>query len=241
MYKRNKMLKEIAEKRLEAIKEFTELGSGFKIAMRDLEIRGAGTLLGRSQHGHMQAVGYDLYCKMLNEAVKTLKGIPTIEDFNTVIDLEADAYIPPSYIVNEVQKLDIYKRIAGIENEKECEDMREELLDRFGEIPKSVDHLLRIALIRAHAHRLYVTEVKGKNETIRFLMRTEAPIAVERIPDLLLDYRGRMSFDPKGTPSFCLRYKKCGVIEKDEELLLSLTEQTVADMERYLLPVDSFA
>jgi transcription-repair coupling factor (superfamily II helicase) len=236
MYKRNKMLKEIAEKRLEAIKEFTELGSGFKIAMRDLEIRGAGTLLGRSQHGHMQAVGYDLYCKMLNEAVKNLKGIPTIEDFNTVIDLEADAYIPPSYIVNEVQKLDIYKRIAGIENEKECEDMREELLDRFGEIPKSVDHLLRIALIRAHAHRLYVTEVKGKNETVRFLMRTDAPIAVERIPDLLLDYRGRMSFDPKGTPSFCLRYKKCGVIEKDEELLLSLTEQTVADMERYLLP-----
>ncbi|MBO5474644.1 MAG: transcription-repair coupling factor, partial [Lachnospiraceae bacterium] len=113
MYKRNKMLKEVAEKRLEAIKEFTDLGSGFKIAMRDLEIRGAGTLLGRSQHGHMQAVGYDLYCKMLNEAVKTLKGIPTIEDFNTTVDLEADAYIPPSYIVNEVQKLDIYKRIAG--------------------------------------------------------------------------------------------------------------------------------
>ena len=104
MYKRNKMLKEIAEKRLGAIKEFTELGSGFKIAMRDLEIRGAGNLLGAKQHGHMQAVGYDLYCKMLNEAVKNLKGISTIEDFNTSIDLEADAYIPASYIVNEVQK-----------------------------------------------------------------------------------------------------------------------------------------
>ena len=186
MYKRNKMLKEVAEKRLEAIKEFTDLGSGFKIAMRDLEIRGAGSLLGRSQHGHMQAVGYDLYCKMLNEAVKNLKGIPTIEDFNTTIDLDADAYIPPSYIVNEIQKLDIYKRIAGIEDEKECDDMREELLDRFGEIPKSAENLLRIALIRSHAHRLYMPEVKGKNEVIQFQLRTDAPIVVENIPLLLL-------------------------------------------------------
>ena len=236
MYKRNKMLKEVAEKRLEAIKEFTDLGSGFKIAMRDLEIRGAGSLLGRSQHGHMQAVGYDLYCKMLNEAVKNLKGIPTIEDFNTTIDLDADAYIPPSYIVNEIQKLDIYKRIAGIEDEKECDDMREELLDRFGEIPKSAENLLRIALIRSHAHRLYMPEVKGKNEVIQFQMRTDAPIVVENIPLLLREYDGKMSFDPKGTPTFRLRYKKCGVIEKDEETLLALTEETIAKMEEILLP-----
>ena len=235
MYKRDKMLKEVAEKRLEAIKEFTDLGSGFKIAMRDLEIRGAGNLLGAKQHGHMQAVGYDLYCKMLNEAVKTLKGISTIEDFNTSIDLEADAYIPPSYIVNEVQKLDIYKRIAGIENEKECDDMREELLDRFGEIPKSAENLLRIALIRSHAHRLYMPEVKGKNETIRFLLRTDAPIRVENIPHLLRAYEGRMTFDPKGMPTFRLRYRKCGVIEKDEELLLALTEAALADMTELLL------
>ena len=235
MYKRDKMLKEVAEKRLEAIKEFTDLGSGFKIAMRDLEIRGAGNLLGARQHGHMQAVGYDLYCKMLNEAVKNLKGISTIEDFNTSIDLDADAYIPPSYIVNEVQKLDIYKRIAGIENEKECDDMREELLDRFGEIPKSAENLLRVALIRSHAHRLYMPEVKGKNETIQFLMRTDAPIRVENIPRLLQAYEGRMVFDPKGTPAFRLRYKKCGVIEKDEEMLLSLTEAALSDMEELLL------
>ena len=189
MYKRDKLLKEIAEKRLEAIKEFTDLGSGFKIAMRDLEIRGAGSLLGRSQHGHMQAVGYDLYCKMLNEAVKTLKGIPTIEDFNTVVDLDADAYIPPSYIVNEIQKLDIYKRIAGIEDEKECDDMREELLDRFGEIPKSAANLLRIALIRSHAHHLYITELKGKNEVLQMILRQDAPIVVENIPVLLPEMR----------------------------------------------------
>ena len=235
MYRRNKLLKEVAEKRLEAIREFTELGSGFKIAMRDLEIRGAGTLLGRSQHGHMQAVGYDLYCKMLNEAVKNLKGIPTLEDFNTVIDVDVDAYIPPSYIVNEVQKLDIYKRIAGIEDERECEDMREELLDRFGEIPKSAENLLRIALIRSHAHRLYMPEVKGKNEMIRFILRMDAPIRVENIPTLIGAYDGKMKFDPKGTPTFSLRYKKCGVIEKDEELLLALTEGALAKMEELFL------
>lgn len=235
MYKRDKLLKEIAEKRLEAIKEFTDLGSGFKIAMRDLEIRGAGSLLGRSQHGHMQAVGYDLYCKMLNEAVKTLKGIPTIEDFNTVVDLDADAYIPPSYIVNEIQKLDIYKRIAGIEDEKECDDMREELLDRFGEIPKSAANLLRIALIRSHAHHLYITELKGKNEVLQMILRQDAPIVVENIPVLLQEYGGKMTFEPKGTPTFRLRYRKCGVIEKDEEMLLSLTAETLRRMEEILL------
>ena len=164
-----------------------------------------------------------------------MKGISTIEDFNTAVDLEADAYIPPSYIVNEVQKLDIYKRIAGIENERECEDMREELLDRFGEIPKSAENLLRIALIRSHAHRLYMPEVKGKDEIIRFLLRTDAPIRVENIPRLLQAYEGRMTFEPKGTPTFRLRYKKCGVIEKDEELLLALTEAALLDMGELLL------
>ena len=235
MYKRDKVLKEVAEKRLEAIREFTELGSGFKIAMRDLEIRGAGNLLGKSQHGHMQAVGYDLYCKMLNEAVKTKKGISVIEDFNTLVDLDVDAYIPPEYIVNEVQKLDIYKRIAGIENEQECDDMREELLDRFGQIPKSVGNLLRIALIRSHAHRLYMPEVKGKNERISFTLRPDAPIRVENIPLLISDYGGRLRFDPKGDPTFYLHYRKCGVIEKDEETLLALTGEALSRMEEMLI------
>ena len=235
MYKRDKMLKEVAEKRLSAIKEFTELGSGFKIAMRDLEIRGAGSLLGRSQHGHMQAVGYDLYCKMLNEAVKAKKGIHSIEDFSTTVDLDADAYIPPTYIVNEIQKLDIYKRIAGIEDQKEREDMQEELMDRFGETPKSVENLLRISLIRAHAHRLYITELKGKNESLQMVMRPDAPIRVENIPALLANYGGKMSFDPKGAPTFRLRYRKCGMMEKDEEMLLTLTEDTLDQLEHMLL------
>ena len=121
MYRKNVMLKETAEKRLAAIREYTDLGSGFKIAMRDLELRGAGNLLGAQQHGHMNAVGYDLYCKMLNEAVKEAKGIHTMEDFETSVDLNVDAYIPDSYISNEFQKLDIYKRIAGIETQQDYE------------------------------------------------------------------------------------------------------------------------
>ncbi|NLL76286.1 MAG: transcription-repair coupling factor [Clostridiales bacterium] len=234
MYKRDKMLKEVAEKRLAAIKEFTDLGSGFKIAMRDLEIRGAGNLLGSKQHGHMQAVGYDLYCKMLNEAVKSLKGIKTEEDFNTSVDLDVDAFIPPSYIVNEFQKLDIYKRIASIDNQNERDDMKEELLDRFGEIPKSVDNLLRIALVRVNAHKLYMPEVRGQNGEIRFLLTTDAKIKVENIPVLMKKYP-RLSFNAKGTPFFLFRYKKCGMVERDAETLLSLTEELLSAMREMLL------
>lgn len=229
MYRRDKMLKEIAEKRLGAIREFTELGSGFKIAMRDLEIRGAGNLLGAKQHGHMQAVGYDMYCKMLNEAVRTLKGIQTEDEFNTSVDLDVDAFIPPSYIVNEFQKLDIYKRIAGIESMGERDDMKEELLDRFGGIPKPVDNLLRIALVRVAAHRLYMSEVRGKNEEIRFLLKADAGIKVENIPALLKKYP-KLTFYTKGTPYFIYRYKKCGMVERDEELLLSTTEELLHEM-----------
>ncbi len=182
MYKRDKMLKEIAEKRLAAIKEYTELGSGFKIAMRDLEIRGAGSLLGEKQHGHMEAVGYDLYCRMLNEAVKEAKGIAVEERFDTAIDISIDAYIPMGYIPNEFQKLDIYKRIAGIETAEEAEEMTEELIDRFGDPPKSVENLLWIARIKSMAHRLYITEVAGRGDTIRFTLYEKARINVAAIP-----------------------------------------------------------
>ena len=231
MYRRDKMLKEVAEKRLEAIREFTDLGSGFKIAMRDLEIRGAGNLLGVRQHGHMEAVGYDLYCKMLNEAVQTLKGVTVEEDFATVIDLDVDAFIPPSYIVNEIQKLDIYKRIAGIENVKERDDMLDELLDRFGEIPKSVDNLLRIALIRVAAHRLYMTEIKGKNERITFTFRPNASVDPAGIPKILEKHAEELSFSAYGTPIFTCRYRKTGLVETDAELLLHKTEELLKEMQ----------
>ena len=234
MYKRDKMLREVAEKRLSAIREFTDLGSGFKIAMRDLEIRGAGNLLGVRQHGHMEAVGYDLYCKMLNEAVQTLKGGKVTQDFATVIDLDVDAFIPPTYIVNEVQKLDIYKRIASIENGKERDDMRDELLDRFGEIPKSVDNLLRIALIRVAAHKLYMTDVKGKNEKITFLFCPDANVNPAKIPEVLHKYGQSLTFTAYGKPSFTYKYKKTGLIEKDAELLMERTEDFLREAQVFL-------
>ncbi len=231
LYKRDKMLREVAEKRLEAIREFTDLGSGFKIAMRDLEIRGAGNLLGQKQHGHMESVGYELYCKMLNEAVKNLKGIPTeLEDFNTLVDLDVNAFIPAEYIMNEVQKLDIYKRIAGIENVQESDDMKEELQDRFGVVPKSVENLLRISLIRVAAHSLYVTEIKGKHEQIRINLRPDAKLEPNGIPTFIAKHGKKLKFVPGKNPSFVYRYKKNGMVEKDEEQLLVLTEQLLQDM-----------
>lgn len=235
MYKRNRMLKEVAEKRLQAIKEFTDLGSGFKIAMRDLEIRGAGNLLGKVQHGHMEAVGYDLYCKMLNEAVKKEKGIETIEDFNTTIDLDVDAFIPNEYIMNEYQKLDIYKRIASCGNSQECDDMYDEMKDRFGNVPKSADNLLRISRIRLKAHKLYVSELKGKNGEIRIIMHKDAKIKVENIPMFLQRHKKELEFQAAGVPTFFFKYIKTGIVEKDAENLLLYTNSLLDEMEEMLL------
>ena len=208
LYRKGKYLSEVAEKRLHAIREFTELGSGFKIAMRDLEIRGAGNLLGAEQHGHMQAVGYDLYCKMLNEAVKDLKGTARTEDrFETVLDLDTDAYIPDSYIKNEAQKFDIYKRIASLENAEECEDMSEELTDRFGDLPKAVLNLLEIARLKALAHGLYITEVSGSAVRLKLTMYEKADITVTNIPKLVERYQGALKFQAAEAPYFVYERK----------------------------------
>lgn len=209
MYRRDKMLKEEAEKRLQAIREFTELGSGIKIAMRDLEIRGAGNVLGAEQHGHMEAVGYDLYCKLLNQAVLELKGQRKEEDsFNTVVDCDIDAYIPSSYIRNEYQKLDVYKRISSIENEEESMDMQDELIDRFGEIPKTVDNLVRVAGLRALAHQAFVTEVKINCQEIRLVMYRNAKLKTEGIPDLIAGYKGDLKFQMGEEPTFYMVSRK---------------------------------
>ena len=236
MYRRDVMLKEVAEKRLEAIREFTDLGSGFKIAMRDLEIRGAGNLLGRKQHGHMEAVGYDLYCKMLNEAVLRNKGEDvSLDEFNTQIDLDVDAFIPTEYIVNEVQKLDIYKRIAGIENESEAADLRDELKDRFGKVPVSAENLLTISVLRALAHSCYVTEIKGGRGVIKVIMRPDAKVCVEHIPDLMISQGKSLTFSSAGIPYFQYKYHLSHIIEKDEEELLRCTKQLLEDMYKWLI------
>ena len=219
MYRRDKLLREVAEKRLAAIREFTDLGSGFKIAMRDLEIRGAGNLLGAEQHGHMEAVGYDLYCKMLNEAVKLLKGEIEEEPYTTTVDINVDAFIPSSYIPNEYQKLDIYKRIASIENEEEMDDMMEELIDRYGDVPRKVQQLLNIALLKALAHSAYVIAVEQKGEQFKFIMYEKAKVKVEQIPALIQKYRGNLEFKIDTNPYFIYHKKAKNKKEKDEDVL----------------------
>ncbi len=226
MYRRDKLLREEAEKRLQAIREFTELGSGIKIAMRDLEIRGAGNVLGAEQHGHMEAVGYDLYCKLLNQAVQALQGRRSEEEeFETVVECDIDAYIPSTYIRNEYQKLDIYKRISSIENEEEHMDMQDELMDRFGDIPRPVDNLLVVASLKALAHRAYVTEVKVNRQEVRLTMYQNARLDTDGIPEMIQGYRGALKFQLGEEPYFHYidhkkNHKDCGaMMEMAKELV----------------------
>ena len=224
MYRRDKILKEEAEKRLKAIREFTELGSGIRIAMRDLEIRGAGNVLGAEQHGHMEAVGYDLYCKLLNQAVRALKGRRTEEeDFNTTVECDIDAYIPSSYIKNEYQKLDIYKRISAIENEEESMDMQDELIDRFGDIPKPVENLLQVAQLKSMAHRAFVTEVDINRQEIRLLMFPRARLNTVQIPALVQEYGGNLRMAAGQTPGFI--YQEPRKSGKDSRDMIKIAEE----------------
>lgn len=226
MYKRDTLLKETAEKRLQAIREFTDLGSGYKIAMRDLEIRGAGNLLGQEQSGHMEAVGYDLYCKMLNDAVLRLKGeLSEDSDFDTTLDLNIDAFLPSAYIRNEVEKLELYKRISAIETRDEMEDMQDELLDRFGDLPAAVVNLLHIALLKSMAHHACMTDVKQKGEKVSFEMNPQANVQVEKIPDVLNEFPKELSVSAGEQPVFILDLsssKKSRWLSKIEHCVNSL-------------------
>ncbi len=177
LYKRGKLLSETAEKRLKAIKEFTELGAGFKVSMRDLEIRGAGNLIGTEQSGHMMTIGYELYVKLVEEAVKVLKGEkPSKEKEDTSVEIKANAYIPESYIPNEMMKLQMYKKIADIENTKELKEVEEELIDRFGELPTATEELLKISLIRSLSENLAVTRVSEVQDHLLFYIAEDNPI-----------------------------------------------------------------
>ena len=237
MYQRNKLLKEVAEKRLSAIKEFTELGSGYKIAMKDLEIRGAGNLLGKQQHGHMEAVGYELYCKMLAEAVGKVQG-KTVEINTTAsVDLDVDAYLPATYIVNESQKLDMYKRIAALENQSDIDNMMDELKDRFGAVPREAENLLKVAYIKQLATALHINELKGHYGRIRVVMQKDAPVTVENLPVFLNEYGGKLRFQPQGNPEFKLLYDIEGLVEKNEDLLVEKTMELLDKMKMLYEPV----
>ena len=206
MYKRDRMLKEIAEKRLAAIKEFTDLGSGFKIAMKDLEIRGAGNLLGKSQSGHMEAVGYDLYCKMLNEEVKRLKGeAVSADEYETLVDIEVSAYIPAEYIRNEVSRLEMYKRIAAIYSDEELLELKDELIDRYGEMPDALDNLINISYIRQLAHEAGATKVAGRDEKARIDIYTDIRFDVNKLGGLISESEGRLKL--KSGKDTCFEYR----------------------------------
>ena len=228
MYKRDKMLKEVAEKRLAAIKEFTDLGSGFKIAMRDLEIRGAGNLLGQEQHGHMAAVGYDLYCKMLGEAVKKEKGGVVEEYFETTIDLDMDAYLPETYVTSEEQRLDLYKRIALIDSQEGRDEMLDELIDRFGEPSKPVQNLLFIAMLRMEAHQAVVTDIVQRPEESVITLFERAAIDASGIPALIEKNKPYVSFTADAKrPAFHYFYTKNSRIKPKDvpELTMSFVKE----------------
>ncbi len=195
MYKKDKVLNEISEKRLRTIKEFTEFGSGFKVAMKDLEIRGAGNILGSQQHGHMDSVGYDMYCKLLDNAVRELKGEEIEPEFETLVDINLNAFIPSGYIKNEVQKLDMYKKISLIRNENDFYDVQEELEDRFGNMPSCVQNLLDIALMKAYAHRLGASSIIQKGKRINLNFNKDNGINIQRLGEIINQNEGKLVFN----------------------------------------------
>ncbi|HEX2925225.1 MAG TPA: transcription-repair coupling factor [Ruminiclostridium sp.] len=200
-YKKDKVLSEVAEKRLQAIKEFTEFGSGFRIAMRDLEIRGAGNLLGPEQHGHLETVGYEMYCKLLDEAVQELSGreVRTTDEEMT-IDLNVSAYIDDEYISSEEQKIDIYKKIAAIQNENDVIDMKDELIDRYGDIPEEVENLMDIALIKAIAIECGFTGIVQKEDIIIFQLSKSASVVSQYLGPLMDKYPRRIMLNASSNP-----------------------------------------
>ena len=234
MYQQNKLIKEEAEKRLSAIREFTELGSGYKISLKDLEIRGAGNVLGSDQSGHMEEVGYDLYVKMLSSAIRTKKGeAPEEEDFDTTIELPIDAFIPDEYVRSEYLKLEMYKRIYRIRTPEDADAIQMELVDRFGEPPKPVLRLLQVAQMKRMAHKAGMTEVKYRDGEVVYLIRNGTKARVDRIPELLKKVKGMRLVTAKQS-GFAIRHSK--LIQ--EELLDHVTEEVRLIYEMIIKPED---
>ncbi|QAY68534.1 transcription-repair coupling factor [Paenibacillus protaetiae] len=237
-YQRDKVLTEVAEKRLQSIKEFTELGSGFKIAMRDLAIRGAGNLLGAEQHGFIASVGFDLYSQMLADEIAARKAelsgeeVQVVQPFNTLIDLSVDAYLPSDYIYDSIQKIEIYKKVAGIRSLDEADDVHEEIVDRFGNLPKAVDNLLAVARLKVYGHQYGIEQFsqKGDDMLIRFAEREKANINAKLVNQLCLQYENRFRYQPEDGPLLTLRGKGLAMEQKIElaEKFLRQFEETYA-------------
>ena len=227
MYTKDKVLTEVAEKRLKALKDFTELGSGFKIAMRDLEIRGAGNMMGSAQHGHMAAIGYDLYCRMLEDTIKIIKGEIEKEPIETTVDIKVDAYIPGTYIEDEIQKIEVYKKIAAIESLDDYMDIKAELEDRYSEIPEPVYNLMDIAYIKSRAKMLSIEEIKETPKEIKFIFADGINNLNKIYKYLLEHYKDKVFLMFGEKPYFGVRIsevKKEGILGLFKELLDSLTK-----------------
>ena len=218
-YKRDKMLKEIADKRLKAIKEFTEFGSGFKIAMRDLEIRGAGSLLGEMQHGHMDQVGYDTYCRLLDTVVKEITGQEKeIEEQDITIDLNVSAFIPDEFIENSAQKIEVYQNIALCKNKEDIQDVTDEIIDRYGKLPEEIENLLKVASIKILSKKLGIIKIMQKNDKITFsFIKESLQVNMEKI---LATYKTQVMFSAGITPYFTYR--------------LNMVEQVLKETEKFL-------
>ena len=227
-FRRNKVLSEIAQKRLSAIRQFTEFGSGFKIAMRDMEIRGAGNILGGEQHGHMEAVGYDMYLHLLSEAIRREKG-EDVQEYGEecLVDLQVQAHIPESYIADLNQRLDIYRRIADIRTREDALDVTDELIDRFGEPPASVNGLVQIALLRNRASTLGIREIKQQGDK---LLLFRDGFDMKRIAALIAVMRGRVMVNAGTKPYISVKIPADGdplaILEKTLAVLGGEPEPT---------------
>ena len=209
------MLSEVADKRLKAIKEFTEFGSGFKIAMRDLEIRGAGSLIGEIQHGHLEEVGYDTYCRILDEVLKEEQGIKVEEDIGCQIDLNVTSYIPDSFISDQNQKIEIYQDIALCKNEEDIRNVIDEIIDRFGNMPNEIENLLEISRIKQLAKEKYLTKIQSRGNSVVFTYDTNK-FDNNSLSDIIKKYGNRIKFSAGIKPMITLK------IEKEKKLNVSI-------------------
>lgn len=208
-YRKDKMLSEVADKRLKAIKEFTEFGSGFKIAMRDLEIRGAGSLIGEIQHGHLEEVGYDTYCRILDEVLKEEQGIKVEEDISCQIDLNVTSYIPDSFISDQNQKIEIYQDIALCKNEEDISNVIDEIIDRFGNMPNEIENLLEISRIKQLAKEKYLTKIQSRGNLVVFTYDVNK-FDNNSLSDIIKKYRNRIKFSSGIKPMITLKIEKQG-------------------------------
>jgi len=207
------VITEVAQKRLAAIRDFTELGSGLKIALRDLEVRGAGNLLGGEQHGQLEAIGYDLYCRMLDDAIKTMheesgESVRPPRKTATTVEIEVDAYIPSAYVPDEAQRMDMYRRVASIDGMTAYADVLDELIDRYGDLPPQVVTLADISAVRALAARFAFKRVYTQRDAVILACDEENPSALQSVSLLMSrpEYKGRLLFNAGSRPYIQVRH-----------------------------------